>query len=170
MLLFYVGGETGVGGWITTYLQQTFVLETATSALMAGGFWAAITGGRVIGALVGTRLGGPRLLLGSLVGALAGALLLVLSAGDLRLSLAGVVVIGVSFGPIFPTTLAIVTSLFPRAPGTAASIASATGSLGGTLLPWTQGNLMEYYGRPPAWCWCWARLSQCCCLRWCAGC
>jgi fucose permease len=60
--------------------------------------------------------------------------------------LIGVAVSGVSFGPVFPTTLAIVTTIFPRAPGTAASIASATGSLGGTLLPWVQGNLMEFYG------------------------
>ncbi len=59
LLFFYVGGETGVGGWITTYLEQTFVLDTATSALMAGSFWLAITSGRLIGALVGTRLGAP---------------------------------------------------------------------------------------------------------------
>jgi fucose permease len=54
-----------------------------------------------------------------------------------------VVVLGMSFGPIYPTVMAILTSLFPHAPGTAVSISSATGSLGGTFFPWMQGTLIE---------------------------
>ncbi len=51
--------------------------------------------------------------------------------------------LGFCLGPIFPTALAITTASFRRAPGTAASVVIALGSLGGTLLPWLQGVLME---------------------------
>src|SRR5690606_29391008 len=41
LLLFYVGGETGVGGWITTYLELSLVIDTASAAFLAGSFWVA---------------------------------------------------------------------------------------------------------------------------------
>lgn len=143
MLLFYVGGETGVGGWITTYLELSLALDTASAAFQAGSFWVAITVGRLLGAMLGTRLGAPRLLLICIIGTIVGALLIVLNVGQQTMSLVGVVVLGMSFGPIYPTVMAILTSLFPHAPGTAVSISSATGSLGGTFFPWMQGTLIE---------------------------
>ena len=56
------------------------------------------------------------------------------------------ILIGFCFGPIFPTALSIVTATFRRAPGTAASVVVALGSLGGMLLPWIQGALLESRG------------------------
>lgn len=146
ILLLYVGSETGFGGWILTYLERTVEIDASTAALMTSCFWLAITGGRVVATVVGTKLSALTVLISSMSGAVVGALLVVLGQGNAALSTAGIIVLGVSFGPIYPTTLSIVTASFRRAPGTATSIASAMGGLGGTLLPWLQGNLLQYYG------------------------
>jgi fucose permease len=149
LILLYVGTEVGVGGWTTTYLERTTALDAGTAALVAAGFWLALTAGRVFGALLGTRLAPNALLLLSLGGGLVGGGLLALSTGNAILTIAAVLILGLCFGPIFPTTLAIVTTTFRGAPGTAASIVVAAGSIGGMLLPWLQGILLEQSG-PPA--------------------
>jgi fucose permease len=146
LLLLYVGIENGLGGWTTAYLERTTSIGTAAAALVTAGFWLALTGGRVVGALLGTRLAAGALLLLSLCGALVGGVLLAASTGSASLTVVAVLLIGLCFGPIFPTTLAIVTATFRRAPGTAASLAVALGSLGGMLLPWAQGALLERSG------------------------
>jgi fucose permease len=89
------------------------------------------------------------MLLFALAGGLAGGTLLATSTGSAPLTIAAVLLLGFSFGPIFPTALAITTATFRRAPGTAASLVVAMGSAGGTLLPWLQGVLLERAG-PPA--------------------
>jgi len=145
LLLLYVGTETGIGGWTTTYMERTTTIGAA-AALVTAGFWLALTGGRVAGALIGARVAAGVLLRLSLAGALAGAVLLAISPGNAALTVVAVILIGFCFGPIFPTALSIVTATFRRAPGTAASVVVAMGSLGGMLLPWAQGTLLESRG------------------------
>ena len=146
LLLLYVGTETGIGGWTTTYMERTTTIGAAAAALVTAGFWLALTGGRVAGALIGARVAAGVLLRLSLAGALAGAVLLAISPGNAALTVVAVILIGFCFGPIFPTALSIVTATFRRAPGTAASVVVAMGSLGGMLLPWAQGTLLESRG------------------------
>jgi fucose permease len=146
LLLLYVGIETGIGGWNTTYMDRTTTIGPAAAALVTSGFWLALTGGRVAGVLIGVQVAAAVLLRLSLAGALAGAVLLAISPGNAALTVAAVILIGFCFGPIFPTVLAIVTATFWRAPGAAASVVVAMGSLGGMLLPWAQGTLLESRG------------------------
>jgi MFS transporter, FHS family, L-fucose permease len=146
LLLLYVGTEMGIGGWTTTYMERTTSIGAAAAALVTASFWLALTGGRVAGTLIGVRAAAGGLLRLSLAGALAGAVLLALSPGHTALTVLAVILIGFCFGPIFPTTLALVTATFQRTPGTAASIVVAMGSLGGMLLPWLQGALLESRG------------------------
>ena len=146
LLLLYVGTETGIGGWTSTYMERTTTIGAAAAALVTSGFWLAMTGGRVAGALLGARVEADVLLRLSLAGALAGAVLLALSTGNAELTVIAVILIGFCFGPIFPTALSIVTSTFRHAAGTAASVVIGLGSLGGMLLPWVQGALLESSG------------------------
>jgi fucose permease len=146
LLLLYVGIETGIGGWNTTYMDRTTTIGPAAAALVTSGFWLALTGGRVAGVLIGVQVAAAVLLRLSLAGALAGAVLLAISPGNAVLTVAAVILIGFCFGPIFPTALSIVTSTFRRAPGAAVSVVVALGSLGGMLLPWIQGALLESRG------------------------
>lgn len=146
LLLLYVGTETGIGGWTATYMERTATIGAAAAALVTSGFWLALTGGRVAGALIGARVAAGVLLRLSLAGALVGTVLLAISPGNAALTVVAVILIGFCFGPIFPTALSIVTATFRRAPGTATSVVVAMGSLGGMLLPWVQGALLESRG------------------------
>lgn len=146
LVLVYVGVENGMASWTTVYLERTTALDQAAGALITSAYWLALTAGRMVAALAGTRLSAERLLLISLAGALAGGALLATSTGSAPLTIGAVLLLGFCFGPIFPTTLAITTATFRRAPGTAASMVVAMGSAGGTSLPWLQGVLLERSG------------------------
>ncbi len=148
LLLLYVGVEVGTGGWIPTYMERTTRMAAETAALVASGLYMAITAGRLIGAALGTRLSSERVLLVSMVGAVLGGLMMLLSVGSVWLTVAAVLLLGASFGPVYPTVLAIVTARFPVGSGKAASLVIASGSVGGTLLPWFQGMLIEGLGAP----------------------
>lgn len=149
LVLVYVGVENGIGGWTAAYVERTVAVEPATAALAASGFWLALTVGRVIASVVGLRVAAAMLLLVSLGGSLAGALVLALSVGSGVGTLAGVLLLGLSFGPIFPTALAILTTTFAHTPGRAAGVTVAMGSLGGMSLPWLQGIVLERFGPGP---------------------
>ncbi len=143
LLLLYVGVENGMGGWTATYLARTTTLSAATAALVTSGFWLAVTGSRLLAAALGNRLSPDALLRICLAGSLAGGILLLLSPGWVTLSVGGILLLGFSFGPIFPTTVAISTIRFPDSPATASSVVMATGFVGGMLLPKLQGVVLE---------------------------
>jgi fucose permease len=62
LCFIYVGSEATVGGWSTTYLKGTTSLSIEIAALATSGFWLALTGGRVVGALLGSRITAQSLL------------------------------------------------------------------------------------------------------------
>jgi fucose permease len=152
LILLYVGSENGLGGWITTYIIRTTPMKIEQAALVAAGFWLALTAGRMVSAALGLRLTSQSLLTSSLLVASLGGLLLATSAGNIFLTVAAVLLIGFSFGSIYPTTLALTTALFEHGPGKAASVVAAMGSLGGMALPWLQGVLLVRAG-PSASSW-----------------
>lgn len=143
LLMIYVGTETGLGNWTPVYMLRTTPFNDASAALTASGFWLALTAGRLAGTFLGKRLQPRDLLRLSVLGGLAGGILLAASSGSAVLTIAGVLLAGFSFGPIFPTTVALVTSRIPRAAGKATSLVTAFGSIGGMLLPALQGVLIE---------------------------
>ncbi|HPH94879.1 MAG TPA: MFS transporter [Anaerolineaceae bacterium] len=145
-LLFYVGIETGLGGWVAAYLNQTTGMALANGAMAASGFWLALTIGRLTAALLGRRFSPLKVLLFSVMTSLAGAILLPLSTGQQTLSLVAVLLTGLGFGPMFPTTVAAATEFFPEERARAASICIAMGSVGGMILPWLQGIILQNMG------------------------
>ncbi len=146
LILIYVGVENGMGGWVSTYMQQTIGLNAANAALTASAFWLALTAGRLLAAGLGLRISATRLLQISLLAALAGALTLVLGSGSGVVSIIGILLLGLGFGPVFPTVIAKATAVFTTASGAAASLIVGSGSLGGMLIPWLQGVVLEKSG------------------------
>lgn len=145
LLLIYVGTEVGFGGWLTLYMMTSAGLDEAAAALVVSGFWLALTSGRALGAVLGFRLMPITLLMLSLIGMMAGAVLFRLGVGDTDWSIAGVLVFGLSCGPVFPTVLALVTSV-SRGSGTAASLVLALGNSGGLVVPALLGLLLTRSG------------------------
>jgi fucose permease len=146
VLALYVGLEAALGGWTTTYLQATAGMRLESAALVVSAYWLALTLGRVVNSWLGTRLTADQVLLLSLGGAMAGGCILALGTGSLVLTVAGVLVVGFSFGAVFPTGLAIVTGTFAPDAGKAASVAQATGSVGGMTIPWLIGLILVRTG------------------------
>jgi fucose permease len=149
IVLVYVGIETGMGGWTTAYMQLAAQLPAETATLVTAGFWLALTAGRMISAALGLRVGSRELLAAGLLGSFFGGLLLLAGQGNALLSVAAVLWIGFCFGPVYPTLMSIITLMFQESPGKAAGVAASLGSVGGMLLPWLQGILLERSG-PPA--------------------
>ena len=144
LLLIYIGTEVGFGGWLTVYLLASD-LAPASAALVVSGFWLALTAGRMIGALLGLRLAPARLLTISLLGALVGAILLALSVGNRTATIGAVVCLGLSFGPVFPTVLALVAAV-SRGSGRMTNLVLALGNGGGLVVPVLLGVLLTRYG------------------------
>jgi len=150
LLLMYVGMEAGIGGWMMRYLNLSAGLPDTSAALLTAGYWLALTVGRAIGAAVGSRLTPAALLARCLIGVLAGGVILSFSTGNLALSSLALALLGVSFGPVFPTTLAIASGLFPQTPGAATSLIVALGNVGGLVLPWMLVFVLENQGPRPS--------------------
>jgi FHS family glucose/mannose:H+ symporter-like MFS transporter len=145
LLFFQSGNEFTVGGWISTYLQETFKVGPAAAALVLAGYWAAIMAGRFISSRVLRAVGPSKLVLMSAVLALIAAVLL-RSAPSAVLAAAGAVLIGLGFAAIYPTTLAVVGENFAAFTGTAFSVVIAVGLAGGMLAPWLAGRIARGAG------------------------
>ena len=146
MILIYVGAESSMGGWATTYMQQTTSLKIELASLVTSGFWLAITLGRLSGTFLGNRLSARRVLLLCLGTSALGAVLFIAGFGQVALSIAGIFFIGLGFGAIYPTSMAMVTTAFPSNPGQAGSVITSLSAVGGMVLPWLQGVAMEKAG------------------------
>lgn len=150
LALIYVGTENGMGAWTTTFMEQTTAMSTAQASLVTSGFWLALTGGRLFSAAIATRLQATKVLMLSLLQAMVGAILFTASQGQSVMSTVGVILIGFGFGSVYPTMVAIITTTFTSGPGKAVSVVASMGSIGGMLLPWFQGVLLERSGTSAA--------------------
>lgn len=143
VILIYVGIETGIGNWTPVYMQQAVAYTAADAALVAFGYWMAFTVGRLAATLFGSQLRPHMLMLVVLLGSGAGGLLLSISGSNATLAVAATIMIGFFFGPIYPAVMAVTTEVFSVAQGKAASVIVAMGSVGGMILPWVQGVILE---------------------------
>jgi MFS transporter, FHS family, glucose/mannose:H+ symporter len=152
LLALYVGSEASLGAWAPVYLQQSTSLDAAGATTATAAFWVALCGGRLLAALAGVRMSAERLFVLSLIGATGGGLLLVLGHGFATLSVAALAILGLTFGPIYPTGIAIVTGRFAGAAGAATSRIGLAAALGGMALPWLQGVVLTHWGtRTSGW-------------------
>ena len=147
-LLIYVGTEVSVGGWSYSLLTETRHAPTVLAGWAVSGYWAGLTVGRIVLGALSNQVGAERLIQGCLGGVAAGVLLLWGSQG-MVLNAAGLALIGFSLGPIFPTTIALLSTRVPARllPSGIGFVASAA-SMGAALLFWVAGTLADHFGLP----------------------
>lgn len=104
LFFLYVGAEAALGTWIYTLLTESRGIPPTLAGFWAGSYWATFTVGRIIAGLVANRIGINKLVVGGLLGALTGALLLVWNPSA-ALNLLAVALIGFSIAPIFPAMM-----------------------------------------------------------------
>ena len=106
MMLFflYVGAEASLGTWTYTLLTESRGVDVTLAGFFAGSYWLTFTIGRIMAGLFASRVGVNKLVIGGLVGALLGAVLLVWNPSEMSNVLA-VAIIGLSIAPIFPAMM-----------------------------------------------------------------
>ncbi|WP_298821733.1 MFS transporter [Chloroflexus sp.] len=146
LLMFtYIGTEIGIGGWITLILERGAGLAAPVAALSTSLFWGMLTIGRLAATVWGDRIGPLRTLLLCISGLGSGGILLTLGSHQTELALAAVALMGLACGPIFPTTMLMITHAAGRS-GAALSLALTIGTGGGLFLPALFGLLIGWFG------------------------
>lgn len=104
LFFLYVGAEATLGTWTYTLLTGSRGVRETLAGFFAGSYWFTFTIGRIVAGMVAHRVGVNKLVLGGLVGALLGALLLIWDPSEIA-NVVAVGVIGVSIAPIFPAMM-----------------------------------------------------------------
>lgn len=104
LFFLYVGAETSLGTWTYTLLTESRGVDLTLAGFFAGSYWFTFTIGRIAAGTVVKSLGIHKLVLGGLVGALLGALLLIWNPSQIA-NVIAVGVIGLSIAPIFPAMM-----------------------------------------------------------------
>jgi MFS transporter, FHS family, Na+ dependent glucose transporter 1 len=141
-----VGVQIGMGGWATTYLGFSTGMAAERAALVTSGYWLAISLGRLIAMLAGTRFNPHTILAVDVAGGCLASIAMIFVIGNQWLTVGAILLMGLSFGSIFPTLVGLLTATFRTAPGKAASVIMTAASLANVFLPPLQGVLLTSYG------------------------
>ena len=144
LLFFQSGNEFTIGGWISTYLNEYFHLTPMMASIILAGYWAAIMSGRLASIKIVKIFKNEKLVFVSAFLSLIGAIMIVTSSSK-TIACLGVVLIGLGFAAIFPTTLAVVGGVFPAFSGTAFSFIFVIALAGGMIFPWLTGKIAQAY-------------------------
>jgi fucose permease len=104
LAFLYVGVESAVSSWMTTYMSRSAGFSESRSDLATACFWAALLVGRGLASLALLRISEKTIFLLSTLGAFLGVVLLV-SASSSMLLLVAAAWTGLALAPIFPVVL-----------------------------------------------------------------
>ncbi len=108
----YCSMEFLLGTWGATYIVNTLALSPDTAAMWVSLYYGGIMLGRLISGFVSMKLTDNQLIRCGLAVAFAGIIILALPLGSV--SLVGLLLIGVGFGPVFPSVLHAVPGRFGK--------------------------------------------------------
>jgi FHS family glucose/mannose:H+ symporter-like MFS transporter len=138
--VFYVGVETGVGGWMASHLESVGI-RSADAASLTSGFWLAFAAGRLLAALIPDRAPPAAVVLtGSAIASVA--LLVALNA---RAAPIAYIVTGLAIAPIFPTSVVWLTRLRPGDSRSTSWLFPAA-MIGGGVIPPSVGFAVSWLG------------------------
>jgi len=141
ILFLESGNEACIGGWTSTFVN-TIGYSARTATLVLASYWAALMVSRMVAARVLQGMGKLYLVLVIALISLLGCAVL-LATRSLVTIFAGIALIGLSYGPIFPTTLAIAGDRYPERAGTVFGLLFSIALMGGMLFPWTVGQVSQ---------------------------
>jgi MFS transporter, FHS family, glucose/mannose:H+ symporter len=138
--IFYVGVETGVGGWMPSHLESVGI-KSLEAASITSGFWLALAIGRLLATLIPDSVPPPVIVTSG--SAIASVALLVALSG--RAAPFAYIVTGLAIAPIFPTALAWLAKLRPRDSRATSWMFPAT-MVGGGVIPPAIGIAIGWFG------------------------
>lgn len=141
LFFLYSGAEIGMGFWAYTLLTEARGVAPVPAGVVAGGFYAMFTVGRILSGFLTRHLPPHRLVSGSLGLAVLGSLLLWANLNPAA-SLAGMVLTGFAIAPVFPALVSGTASRVGRRhAANAIGIQMSSAGLGSAVLPALLGVL-----------------------------
>lgn len=144
ILFLESGNEACIGGWASTFVN-TLGFPARIATLVLASYWAGLMVSRMLAARLLRGIRKSLLILIIALISLVGCTML-LSSRSLILLFAGTALIGLSYGPIFPTSLAIAGDRYAQRAGTVFGFLFSVALMGGMLLPWTVGQVSQRRG------------------------
>ena len=143
VMALYVGCEVAFSGWATEFTSRTTGVGTAQAAVTVSIFWAALAISRYfVNAVVG-RLSSAVLVVWLFGVAIAGLSVMIGMGWMSGAAWLGAGLVGIGFGPIYPTLIAIGIQRFPFAVRMIASALTSAGAAGALLVPALTGVVMD---------------------------
>jgi predicted MFS family arabinose efflux permease len=142
MLFCTTGAEWCVTGWGASFVKHAAQVSTDTAVTLMGGYFAGVLVGRVTGSLLARRHAPHKLLAGALALTAIGFAIL-WPAGSPATALAGLAVLGVGLGNLFPLGLSVTVGLAPDHAQLASGRAVLVTSAAVLTAPLTVGALAD---------------------------
>ncbi|KAL0092355.1 major facilitator superfamily domain-containing protein [Phycomyces blakesleeanus] len=145
-ILIYVGVEIIMGGWGYTFLTEGRHGDKEMMGHVTAGYWAGLAIGRLVLGYLAGRLGEKRTITALTI--TGGVVLIIFGyAESIVIDSIALVTIGFLIGPMFPTTISLVSQLLPRhIHATSIGFISAIGASGAAVLPYGAGLIADQYG------------------------
>ncbi|MEO8596578.1 MAG: MFS transporter [Candidatus Solibacter sp.] len=145
LLFFQFGNEWSIAGWLPIFLNRQVGLSTSSSLSILALYWLFLICGRLVAAAMLPRVRHGRLLMGSMLSAIFGCVMLVSTKNAFGAS-AAVFFIGAGFASIYPLVAEAIGRRFPYYhPGFFNGIFSFA-LVGGFLAPATAGYAAAQWG------------------------
>lgn len=144
LLFFQFGNEWAIAGWLPLFLIHRLGANPVWAIFALALYFLALTLGRLIAQRHLARMRHRRLLVASIVAAMAGYLLLSFTT-SLVVALIAALVIGAGFAPIYPLVAERLDDRFSYHPGFYNGIFSIA-ITGGMSTPWLLGYVDSYWG------------------------
>jgi MFS transporter, FHS family, glucose/mannose:H+ symporter len=112
LLFFQFGNEWSIAGWLSIFLIQRLGMSPTSALLVLAVYWLALLIGRVAAQAILPRVSHAKLLLGSVLAALFGCLILS-TTDNVFGAVMGILLVGGGFAPIYPLVVEKIGSRFP---------------------------------------------------------
>lgn len=145
LLFFQFANEWSMAGWLPLFLIRRLGISPNGALLLLALYWAALLVGRVLSQFVLKRANRAGLLIGSIMSALLG--MIVLASTNNRFgAVMGILFVGAGFASIYPLMVEKIANRFPYYhPGFYNGLFSLS-MTGGFLAPWLLGYFAEAWG------------------------
>jgi fucose permease len=146
MFAVSTGMELTAGQWTFTVLTEDRGMATGLAGSAVTLFYAGLTAGRIGIGVLGSRLRVESLLRGCVLAAIAGALLFLIESNPV-ISVLGLALTGLAFGPVFPSMISATVSRVGEAhAGNAVSLQITAAAIGIAAFPGMGGLLARVAG------------------------
>jgi fucose permease len=142
VLVCVTAAEWCITAWGATFVDDGVGVSTDTAVTLMGGYFGGVVVGRTIGSRLARRYD-PSVLLAVALGVAAVGFVVLWPAGVPVQAVAGLALLGVGIGNLFPMALSLAVSLAPGRAGQASGRAVMMTSLAVLVAPLTVGGLAD---------------------------